>query len=187
MFIDLTIAVEEQMRQIAAGNEDKVLFGHLGTHFDVMDKEFPLEYLERNGIAFDVSGVEGREIAKEDILADKIEEGMFIAFYTGFIEREGYGTKEYFTRHPELSVELLEFLLEKKAAVIGVDFAGVRRGTEHTKMDQYCADRGAFVVENLCNLDELLKGRQWAGFQANTYPIKFKGMTGLPCRVAAKI
>ena len=25
---------------------------------------------------------------------------------------------------------------------IGVDFAGVRRGKEHTPMDQYCADRG---------------------------------------------
>jgi kynurenine formamidase len=31
----------------AQGNIKKALSGHLGTHFDVMDQEFPLEYVER--------------------------------------------------------------------------------------------------------------------------------------------
>jgi hypothetical protein len=41
----------------AQGNEKAALTGHLGTHFDVMNREFPLEYTRRNGIVFDVSDV----------------------------------------------------------------------------------------------------------------------------------
>ena len=44
----------------------------------------------------------------------------------------------------------------EKISMIGVDFAGIRRGKEHTPKDQYCADRGVFVVENLCGLSRLL-------------------------------
>ena len=110
---------------------------------------------------------------------------MFVCFYTGFIEEEGYGTKKYFTEHPELSNELLEALLLKNVSMIGVDFAGVRRGKEHTPMDQYCADHGVFIIENLCNLYSILKIGNT--FIANTYPMNYAEMTGLPCRVIADI
>lgn len=169
----------------AQGNEQKALVGHLGTHFDVMNKEFPLEYTQRNGLVFDVSGVKDRDIEVTDIDIHKITKDMFIAFYTGFIEEEGYGTKRYFSKHPQLSNELIEALLQKQVSIIGVDFAGVRRGKEHTPMDQYCADRGVFIVENLCNLREILKNG--STFVANTYPMNYAKMTGLPCRVIADI
>ena len=39
---------------------------------------------------------------------------MFTAFYTGFIEEQGYGGKIYFTEHPQLSHALIDALLEKK-------------------------------------------------------------------------
>ena len=110
---------------------------------------------------------------------------MFTAFYTGFIEEQGYGGKIYFTEHPQLSHALIDALLEKKISMIGVDFAGIRRGKEHTPKDQYCADRGVFVVENLCGLSRLLVGTR--EFTACTYPMNYAGMTGLPCRVVAKI
>ncbi len=35
----------------------------------------------------------------------------FVAFYTGFIEKEGYGGHVYFTEHPQLSNELIDALL----------------------------------------------------------------------------
>ena len=110
---------------------------------------------------------------------------MFVAFYTGFIEKEGYGTKTYFTEHPQLSNELLEALLQKQVSIIGVDFAGVRRGKEHTLMDQHCADQGVFIIENLCNLGNVLKNG--GSFTAHTYPMNYAEMTGLPCRVVAEI
>lgn len=58
MFIDLTIEVTPKLTKDAKGNESKANFGHLGTHFDVMNKEFPLAYIERRGVVFDVQGTD---------------------------------------------------------------------------------------------------------------------------------
>ena len=187
MFIDLTLKITPQMITNAQKNENKALTGHLGTHFDVMNKEFPLEYLERQGIAFDVSHIKASDIGIEAVSLNHIEKDMFVAFYTGFIENIDYGSDEYFKEHPQLSNELIDALLSKKISIIGIDFAGVRRGVEHTPKDQYCADRGVFIVENLCNLKALLNEQSSVNFTANTYPLSYTEMTGLPCRVVAKI
>ena len=121
MKIDITLKITPKMATDAQGNERKALVGHLGTHFDVMNKEFPLEYTERKGIVFDVSGVKGRDIDIVDIDLNKVTNDMFVCFYTGFIEEEGYGTRKYFTEHPQLSKELLNALLQKNVSMIGVD------------------------------------------------------------------
>lgn len=84
-----------------------------------------------------------------------------------------------------MSNELIDALLDKDISIIGVDFAGVRRGKEHTPKDQYCADRGVFIIENLCNLKAVLDNGGY--FQANTYPMNYAEMTGLPCRVVAEV
>ncbi len=185
MLIDLTLAITPQMTTDAMASEKKELAGHLGTHFDVMNKEFPLEYTERHGVAFDVSEVEGRDIDVGDIDIDAVQKDMFVAFYTGFIDKESYGTQAYFSHHPQLSDALINTLVDREIAIIGVDFAGIRRGAQHTPKDQYCADRGVFVVENLCCLNKILEngGR----FIAHTYPMTFTELTGLPCRVIAEV
>ena len=185
MLIDVTLRITPKMVTDAQGNERKTLVGHLGTHFDVMNKEFPLEYVRRKGVVFDVSDVSERDIGIDDVDLSKVEKEMFVAFCTGFIEKEGYGSSVYFHRHPQLSNELIEALIDKGISLIGIDFAGVRRGREHTPMDQHCADRGVFIIENLCNLKSVLD----AGGKAvlNTYPMNYAEMSGLPCRVIAEI
>lgn len=180
MFIDLTIEVTPKLTRDAKGNESKANFGHLGTHFDVMNKEFPLAYLQRNGVVFNVYNI--NEIEEVDL--DNVKAGDFVMFYTGFLNKAGYGTKEYFQNHPQLSNQLIERLLKKRVSMIGIDCAGIRRGKEHTLIDQYCADRDTFVVENIANLELLLK---YDVLTINTYPMKFSDMTGLPCRVVAKV
>jgi Predicted metal-dependent hydrolase len=187
MLVDITVKITPKMIKDAQGNEKTTLLGHLGTHFDVMDREFPLAYVERKAIVFDVSKAADRDITASDIQTDKIEAGMFVAFYTGFIETEGYGTRKYFTEHPQLSNELIDTLLSYNISIIGVDFAGVRRGKEHTAKDQYCADRNVFIIENLCSLSTILQNKPYAEFVANTYPVNYSDMTGLPCRVVAKV
>ncbi|MCE1198292.1 MAG: hypothetical protein LWW85_04930, partial [Marinilabiliales bacterium] len=74
-----------------------------------------------------------------------------------------------------------------KVSIIGLDFAGVRRGKEHGRADQLCADQGVFIVENLCNLEFILKGAPHAFFTAHTYPIALEGASGLPCRVVGRL
>lgn len=185
MKIDITLKITPEMLKDAEENQNKDLTGHLGTHFDVMNKEFPLEYTQRKAVVFDVSEVKNRDIGIRDINLDKVSAGMFVAFYTGFIESEEYGTKRYFKEHPQLSDELIDRLLEKNISIIGVDFAGIRRGKEHTPKDQYCADRGVFVIENLCNLKYLVNTKN--EIIIHTYPMNCVGITGLPCRVLAEL
>ena len=184
MLINLTLKVTPEMKKDVQGNETKAFSGHLGTHFDVMDREFPLDYAKRRGILFDVSGADG-EISLSGSDMDRIGEGMFVMFYSGFIGEAGYGTKRYTHEHPFLSHELIDMLLEKRPALIGIDFAGIRRAKEHTPADQKCADRGTFIIENLCNLSELLPFKE--GFDVYTFPVNFSGMSGLPCRVVAEV
>ena len=187
MLIDLSVKVTKSSYQDALGNEKMASFGHLGTHFDVMNKDFPLEYTKRKSIVFDVSGIGNRDIDISDIDIDMVSAGMFTAFYTGFIEKHPYGTKPYFASHPQLSNALIDILLDRRVSIIGIDCAGIRRGAEHTPKDQYCADRGVFIVENLCNLGEVLNKKKAVMFTVNTYPVHFADMTGLPCRVVAEI
>ena len=185
MLIDITMRITPQMIKDSPGKDNKVLSGHVGTHFDAMNREFPLTYTQRRGIAFDVSTIRDRDIGIADIPIEAVQPEMFVAFYSGFAEEIGYEGKNYFTQHPQLSHELIDALVERGVSIIALDFAGIRRGAQHVPKDQYCADRGTFVVENLCNLKELVdRGGQ---FKAHTYPMPLTQTTGLPCRVIAEL
>ncbi|MCF0111012.1 MAG: cyclase family protein [Erysipelotrichaceae bacterium] len=185
MIIDITLPITPKMVTDAQGNEKKALTGHLGTHFDVMNKVFPLEYAFRKGIVFDVSRITDREIASEDIDITKVQEDMFVAFYTGHIRQNAYGTPEYFRQHPQLSPSLIEELVFKNISMIGIDAPGIRRGKEHTPADQFCADHGVFVIENLYNLQSVLSLSET--FTAYTFPMNFLNQSGLPCRILAEV
>ena len=185
MLIDITLRITPEMIKGAPSNENRSLLGHIGTHFDVMEGEFPLEYTRRAGIIFDVSQVRGRDIDIGDIPLEHVRRDMFVAFYTGYIETEPYGTKIYFAEHPQLSERLIHALLEKGVSIIGLDCAGIRRGAEHVPMDRLCAEHETFVVENLWNLKTVLA--TGARFTAHTYPMRCADITGLPCRVVAEV
>ncbi len=187
MLIDLSLRVSISRLNDAAEKGRMLLSGHLGTHFDVMDKVFPLPFVRRKAIVFDVSTVTGRDISMEDIDPGLISSEMFTGFYTGFVDKVEYGSAEYFTEHPQLSDALIDILLNRNISIIGIDCAGVRRGEEHSPKDQYCIDRGVFIVENLCNLDKILQGQKHRFFTANTYPVNFEGLSGLPCRVVGEV
>lgn len=185
MLIDITMPITPTMIKDAQQNDNPALVGHLGTHFDVMDNTFPLAYTVRDGIVFDVRHVTGRDIDISDVDLDAVCRDMFVAFYTGYTDREIYGSAAYFSQHPQLSDALIDALLDKHISIIGVDCAGVRRGKQHTPKDQYCADRGVFVVENLVNLSAV--AAHGGTFVALTYPMNGEGITGLPCRVIADV
>lgn len=184
MLIDLTLNITKDMLNKARNSKNEALLGHLGTHFDVMDKEFPLEYTKRRGVVFNVSKIKDRDICLSDIDLSKVKAKMFVAFYSGFAEKTPYEEQGYFTAHPQLCCELIEALVSKGVSIIGLDFAGIRRGEEHIPNDQFCAENGVFVVENLRNLEQLL---ECDSFTVHTYPMKIEGVTGLPCRVLAEV
>lgn len=189
MKIDLTLNVSKEKWKEVFSNEKMAAFGHVGTHYDVKNKDFSLDNIRLNGIIFDVSHVTDRDVYTSDIHADKIKERDFVIFHTGYLQNVGYGTKGYFTDHPQLSNELIDLLIEKKISILGIDSAGIRRGAEHPVIDQYCADNNIFIVENLDNLKELLLETRNKNnpFVVYTFPMKMEGLDGLPCRVVAEI
>jgi kynurenine formamidase len=190
---DLSVTVTEEIlnsmaNMTATGQIHPVVqFGHIGTHFDVMNKKFPLENTERRGILFDVSHVKEREIEAGDINIDKIAEHDFIMFYTGCLKENKFGTPEYLQSHLELSNALITGLVNKKVSMIGIDFPGIRKPAEHVRADHYCADHGVFVIENLANLEILLTAVKGQPFLVHTYPVNYDGLSGLPCRVIAEV
>lgn len=59
MLVDLSVKVSKTASGNALDNEKMASFGHLGTHFDVMNKEFPLEFV-KEGLVFNVRDIRER-------------------------------------------------------------------------------------------------------------------------------
>jgi len=165
----------------------KELFGHIGTHLDLMGKNYPDEYFTLSGRVFDVRHVSGRDIDVADINMDAVKEKDFVFFHSGCLASFPYASREYILAPVQLSWELIHALIEKKVAMIGVDFAGIRLPKEHVKADTLCAEAGTFVVENIYALESLLAKAGNAPFTVHCYPMRLTGATGLPCRVIAEI
>jgi kynurenine formamidase len=185
--IDLTVEIDESRWSDALAKRKMSAFGHLGTHLDVMNKQFPLENCVLKGRIIDVSSVRGKDIEIVDADFADVSTGEFVLLYTGFLRQAGYGTEEYAKNHPQLSHNLMGFLVGRKVSMIGIDAAGVRRGPEHAPTDQDCVDNAVFIVENLTNLDLLSSSAGRKTFTVYTFPLRLKGATGLPCRVVAEV
>ena len=185
--IDLTLELKKDNPIFGKSNAKMLSFmnaGHIGTHLDIrQQEEVPLEYMESRGCKVDVSHVSQREIGLDDLGDAVISKGDFVVFYTGFMNRTPYGKPGYFDNHPQLSHDLIDYLIEKKVSFIGIDAAGIRRGREHREADERCAEKGVFVIENLDNLAKVDGARS---FSITCLWISREGATGLPCRVVAK-
>ncbi len=192
MKIDLSVKVDKETLELIGlstkaieQNLDKA--GHIGTHFDVMDKEFSIENAITKGRIFDISSLNSEKVMPEDIDLSSVQPHDFIMFYTGILKKYGYGTKEYFSTYIELSDELVDALIAKKVNFIGVDMAGAKKPADHPRIDQHCANHGIFVIENLNHLDLLLEESKRNHFTTYTFPVNMVGFTGLPCRIIAEI
>ena len=129
--------------------EERVSTGHIGTHIDLKGKAFS---------DTDLKGViirceDGTEIKDADL--SNVKEGFFVMFNTNHSRYYEYGRSDYFEGYSTLGDELIEKLIGKKVALIGIDGPGIKSGKEHPLTDQYLADKGIFVVENLCYLSLL--------------------------------
>jgi kynurenine formamidase len=183
MLIDLTVIID---KHVVAGMTVPSKLGHLGTHFDVMEKEFPLECVKRVGRLVDVSAIRGREVEVGDIQSP-VGSGEFVIFRTNYALEIGYGGPEYNHKSAELSDDLVTYLLEQGVSLIGVDAASIQKPAKHFQVDQRCAARNVFIVENLCNLDKLAQVVGNSTFVVYCAPLNFRGLSGLPCRVVAEV
>ncbi|GAB6085803.1 cyclase family protein [Alkaliphilus crotonatoxidans] len=192
MKIELSYEVKKAVIDDLAGSISQVgssldKSGHIGTHFDVMNGEFPIESVITMGRVFDISHIATGEVKLKDVDLSSVQKNDFVMFYSGILKQYDYGTIPYFSSYIELSDELVDYLIHKEVSFIGVDMAGAKKPDNHPRIDQYCADRGVFIIENLDNLDVLLKKVPDQPFKVYTFPVNWKGFSGLPCRVIAEI
>lgn len=186
MMIDLTTTVDKKlMEQWLSTQENRhIATGHIGTHLDTYEKsEIPLKYVVSTGVLLDVSAVaENREICTEDVAGITILPDSFVLIRTAHSEKEKYGMPAYFAGHPQLSHELIAYLLEKKIRFIGIDCPGIRQGAEHEPADRRCESKGVYVIENLSDV-----GALQGAVEFKVYTLWFEDdvATGLPCRVIA--
>ncbi len=189
MLMDLTLSLSRDnpvFRTLPPSHEARVMAaGHVGTHLDtLLHRPIPLEWMDRTGVLLDARPF-GADIGPQ-VLADvDIAAGDFVLFHTGHIGRQAYGTDAYLHDTPQLAWSVVEALIDRKVSFIGIDGAGLRRGgKEHAKVDRFCEERGAYVIENLTNLDALQETAP-ARFPVRVAWIAHGGMTGIPVKVVA--
>lgn len=181
MLIDMTLKIS---RADYITDDPKRKIGHVGTHFDVMNKEFLLDNIKRSGKIIDISNIRDREVKIDDINV-AITENDFVIFKTDHLKL-GYGEKEYQIKSAELSDQVIDFLIAKKVSLIGVDAPGLQKSAKHGDVDQHCADHNIFVVENLCNVDMLFDHVKDNSFTVYCFPLNIQDASGLSCRVIAE-
>lgn len=159
---------------------------HTGTHIDVpmhlinddkLASDFLIDDFIGKGVLLDVRGE--NIIDMKPRYEEIIEENSVVLLYTGF--DEFYGMEKYFTNHPILSAELSDFLISKKIKILGMDMPSPDRSpfTIHKAL----LSNGIFVLENVTNLQELLKINS---FEVIALPLKISAeasFTRAICRV----
>lgn len=170
---------------------------HIGTHIEfpyhhVQEGQdaatYPLDRLIGEAIVLDISRWgQNAQITLEDLrqIADgRILPGDIVYFYTGF-DRYYRTEKQHY--RPWFSTEAIQWLVDQKIKVLGVDTSGI----EIRNPDGSAADRqpnheallgaGIALVEYLANLGSLLNKR----FITYILPVKLVGAEAFPVRIIA--
>jgi arylformamidase len=97
---------------------------------------------------------------------------------------QNWGSDEYFSGHPHLTVDAADFLVGEGVALVGIDslnIDGTKDGERPVHSTLLAA--GIPIVEHLCRLDELPAG----GFRFHAAPPAIVGMGSFPVRAYAVI
>lgn len=152
---------------------------NMGTHIDVMGEDVLIENerLISKGIKFDVSHIVDREIKLSDLDIKRIKEGVYVFFQTNWDKY--FEDEEKYNRHPEISMEVIEYLVDKKVNMIGIDTLGLGIGRNHGIIDTYLGKHKTYAIENLANLKDIPE----ENFKVYCLPIKMEGIDALPTRI----
>lgn len=202
-YLDLSRIIEDRM-PVYPGDDTTLLFQtatikkdhftsfrletnmHVGTHLDAplhfienskYISDYPLARFIGKAVVIDVRGVEFIDLKAE--YEELISEEDIVLFYTGFSEY--YGTADYYSKHPILTLELAEFLVHKKVKMVGLDTPSPDR--DNYLIHHKLLSNDIFIIENLCNLEKLLP---CINLEIVAFPLKIKAEAS-PVRVVAII
>lgn len=156
---------------------------HTATHVDLVfaDRRIDPERMTGNGKLIDASQLAGTEIHLADVKDQvQVECGDFIFFRTDWSDFAGSGN---YYDHPELSLEVVEWLAAEKINAVGIDALGLGRGRKHGEYDRLLARHDIYVIENLTNLAAIPCRR----FKTYCFPLKLENTDAIPARVVVEI
>jgi len=156
---------------------------HTATHIDLVSEERSIdpERMTGNGKLIDVTQTSRREIQLSDVEHQvEIESGDFVFFRTDW--SKFVGTRKYYD-HPELSMDVVKWLISRRINVTGVDALGLGKGRRHGEYDRLLARNDIFVVENLTNLSAIPQ----QAFKVYCFPLRIQNIEAIPARVVIKI
>jgi len=185
--VDLSLDLNEVLINKELMERDIARLGHIGTHIDIgKQSSLPIASFITQAHLIDVSDKWESEILMQDVQLEglDIQANQSVLFKTRWMEHTGYGSKSYFAGHPFFSYDIFDYLISKKVAIVGVDSPGMRRSVEHKPLDEYCVERGLYILENIANLHHVSPG---AIFTLCCFPLKLSNATGITCRVLAYI
>jgi kynurenine formamidase len=152
-----------------------------GTHIDTMGAvDIAPDRFIRPGVKFDVSHIAGRQIELNDLNISMLCEGQFVFFQTNW---DLYLGDDRYLDHPELSRQVLEYLIGRRVNMIGIDAPGIGKGKNHPVYDSYAAEHGAYVIENLTNLWRVPP----SGFSVYCFPSKIEALDAIPARILVDV
>lgn len=146
----LHLTLEEDSPAILWANAraDKIgARGHVGTHLDCYTTIPKQSEYEINGNVIDCKSSMPRLDTIEHIGS---LENMALVLHTGNLEKNQYGTEEYFNKDTSLQEETLNSILSKKPLFIIIDSHGIApKGIKHITFDKLCETYDCHVIENV--------------------------------------
>jgi kynurenine formamidase len=152
---------------------------HTATHIDLVfsERRIPPERMMGRGRLVDVTGVGGDLIQLSDIENKAaIHRGDFVFFRTDWSK---YWDTDRYYKHPELSLEVVQWLASMGVNAVGIDALGLGQDRRHGELDRLLARSDVFVIENLANLGSVPKDE----FCVYCFPLSIEGIDAIPARV----
>jgi kynurenine formamidase len=152
---------------------------HTATHVDLVfpGKMVSLERMIGPGKLIDARQSRSSTIRLADVEGQvEVSAGDFVFFRTGWDRFAG--TERYF-EHPELSLDVVHWLVAKRINAVGIDALGLGRGRRHGEYDRLLAGNEMFVIENLVDLARV----EARVFKVYCFPLKLDDIDAIPARV----
>ena len=156
---------------------------HTATHLDLVfaERRVDPEQMIGPGVLIDATQLSGRDIQLENVTQQvTVERGDFVLFRTDWSQYVG---TERYNGHPELSGDVVEWLISKQVNAVGIDALGLGRGRRHGEYDRLLAGEDILVIENLTNLGAIPEKR----FKVYCFPLKIEHVDAIPARVMVEV
>ncbi len=176
----------QQFYHEAEGEFESIMLAlpaHTATHVDLVfpDRRVDPDRMIGTGKLIDATRFKSGEITLADVRDHvEVEAGDFVFFRTDWSQ---FADTQRYYDHPELSLELVEWLAECRVNAVGIDAQGLARGRRHGEFDRFLAERDILVIENLANLAAIPQGR----FRVYCLPLKIENTDAIPARVLVEV